>query len=152
MSIICDKAGIDVWELIELANKHPRVNILRPGCGVGGHCIAVDPYFITSKFPEESQLIATSRKINNYKAEWCADRIKKAIIDFKLKNNKIPHVALMGLTFKPDIDDLRESPAQQIVGNIMQNCHDATLMVSEPNIQAHSIFKLTPYHLSLIHI
>lgn len=146
LSIICDKSGIDVWELIELANKHPRVNILRPGCGVGGHCIAVDPYFIISKFPEESQLIATSRKINNYKAEWCADKIKKAIIDFKLKNNKIPHVALMGLTFKPDIDDLRESPAQQIVGNIMQNCHDATLMVSEPNIQAHSIFKLTPYH------
>jgi nucleotide sugar dehydrogenase len=77
LSIICDKAGINVWELINLANKHPRVNILQPGCGVGGHCIAVDPYFITADFPAESKIIASAREINNYKAFWCADRIKK---------------------------------------------------------------------------
>ena len=77
LSLICDKAGINVWELIELANKHPRVNILQPGCGVGGHCIAVDPYFITADFPVESQLIAKSREINNYKSFWCAEKIKK---------------------------------------------------------------------------
>ena len=88
LSLICDKAGINVWELIALANKHPRVNILQPGSGVGGHCIAVDPYFITADFPVESQLIAKSREINNYKAFWCADKTKRAIEDFTLKNGR----------------------------------------------------------------
>ncbi len=115
LSIICDKAGINVWELIQLANKHPRVNILQPGAGVGGHCIAVDPYFITSDFPLESQLIGKAREINNYKAFWCAE--KKLKIRFLLTSLKIkrkPKVALMGLAFKADIDDLRESPAKYI--------------------------------------
>ena len=112
LSIICDKAGINVWELIKLANKHPRVNILQPGCGVGGHCIAVDPYFISSDFPAESKMIATAREVNNYKAFWCAEKIQNAILHFELKNKRKPVTALMGLAFKPNIDDLRESPGR----------------------------------------
>ena len=114
LSLICDKAGINVWELIELANKHPRVNILQPGSGVGGHCIAVDPYFLTSEFPYESQLISKAREINNYKAFWCAEKIKNTILTYQLENKRKPKVALMGLAFKADIDDLRESPAKYI--------------------------------------
>ena len=144
LSLICDKAGINVWELIELANKHPRVNILQPGCGVGGHCIAVDPYFITADFPVESQLIAKSREINNYKSFWCAEKIKNAILEFELKNKRKPVVAIMGLAFKPNIDDLRESPAKYIAQKVMQTELDGLLIV-EPNISEHSVFKLTNY-------
>ncbi len=102
LSIICDKAGINVWELISLANKHPRVNILQPGSGVGGHCIAVDPYFITSDFPMESQIIGKAREINNYKAFWCAEKTQRAIKEFEIKEKREPVVALMGLAFKPN--------------------------------------------------
>ena len=90
LSLICDKAGINVWELIELANKHPRVNILQPGCGVGGHCIAVDPYFLTSEFPVKSQLIAKSRELNNYKAFWCAEKIKNTMLEYEMKRSRKP--------------------------------------------------------------
>ena len=90
LSMICEKAGINVWELISLANKHPRVNILQPGCGVGGHCIAVDPYFISSAFPNEAKIIAQARSINNYKSEWCVEKAKNAILSFELKNDKKP--------------------------------------------------------------
>jgi len=145
LSIICEKAGINVYELIRLANKHPRVNILKPGCGVGGHCIAVDPYFITYAFPKESKLIATARKVNEYKATWCAEKIKDTIIKFKKENNKKPVVAMMGLTFKPDIDDLRESPAKYIVGNVIQEYNNAEIMVVEPNIKYHNVYNLTNY-------
>ncbi len=145
LSLICDKAGINVWELINLANKHPRVNILRPGCGVGGHCIAVDPYFITAQFPMESQLIAKSRELNNYKSFWCAEQVKNAIEEFTLKNGREPVVAIMGLAFKPDIDDLRESPAMQIAGRIMAENTGAELLIVEPNIQEHKTYKLTNY-------
>lgn len=145
LSLICDKAGINVWELINLANKHPRVNILQPGCGVGGHCIAVDPYFITSEFPKEAKLISEAREINNYKALWCAEKVKNAMLDFELKNNRKPVVAMMGLAFKPDIDDLRESPAKQIVSKVMQGCNNAEIMVVEPNVETHNVFKLTDY-------
>lgn len=144
LSLICDKAGINVWELIELANKHPRVNILQPGCGVGGHCIAVDPYFITADFPVESQLIAKSREINNYKSFWCAEKIKNAVLEFELKNKRKPIVAIMGLAFKPNIDDLRESPAKYIAQKVMQMELDGLLIV-EPNIAEHPVFKLTDY-------
>lgn len=144
LSLICDKAGINVWELIELANKHPRVNILQPGSGVGGHCIAVDPYFITSDFPIESQLIAKSREINNYKSFWCAEKIKNSILEFELKNNRKPIIAIMGLAFKPNIDDLRESPAKYIAQKVMQTELD-DLFVVEPNIEQHPVFKLTNY-------
>jgi UDP-N-acetyl-D-mannosaminuronic acid dehydrogenase len=145
LSIICDKAGVDVWELIDLANKHPRVNILRPGAGVGGHCIAVDPYFITSKFPIESKLIGKAREINNYKALWCVEKIEKAKLEFELKNGRKPKTALMGLAFKPNIDDLRESPACYIVDKVLQNSNIEDHIIVEPNIESHSVFKLTNY-------
>jgi UDP-N-acetyl-D-mannosaminuronic acid dehydrogenase len=145
LSLICDKAGINVWELISLANKHPRVNILQPGCGVGGHCIAVDPYFIASEFPKESQLISTARKVNNHKAEWCAEKVKNAMLQVALHNNRKPVVAMMGLAFKPNIDDLRESPAKFITTRVMQNYNNAEILVVEPNIVSHNVFKLTDY-------
>ncbi len=145
LSLICDKAGINVWELIALANKHPRVNILQPGCGVGGHCIAVDPYFITADFPAESRLIADAREINNYKSFWCAEKVKNAILEFELKHHRKPTVAMMGLAFKPDIDDLRESPAKYIVTKVMQSCDNADILVVEPNVKEHNVFKLTDY-------
>ncbi len=145
LSLICDKAGINVWDLINLANKHPRVNILQPGCGVGGHCIAVDPYFITADFPAESKLIADAREINNYKAFWCAEKVKNAMLEFELTHHCKPIVAMMGLAFKPDIDDLRESPAKQIVSKVMQSCNNAEILVVEPNVKNHNVFKLTEY-------
>ena len=146
LSLICDKAGINVWELIELANKHPRVNILQPGCGVGGHCIAVDPYFITADYPTESKIIAMARDINNYKSEWCAEKVKSTMLEFELKNGRKPAVAMMGLAFKPNIDDLRESPSKTIVGKVMQMCNNGDIMVVEPNVQEHKTFKLTNYN------
>ena len=145
LSMICDTAGINVWELIELANKHPRVNILQPGCGVGGHCIAVDPYFITADFPIESQIIAKAREINNYKAFWCAERIQNAMLKFELENHRRPTVAMMGLAFKPNIDDLRESPAKYITTKVMQSGSNADILVVEPNVAEHNVFKLTDY-------
>lgn len=145
LSLICDRAGINVWELISLANKHPRVNILQPGCGVGGHCIAVDPYFITSAFPVESRIIAAAREINNYKAEWCAEKIVNAILRFELENGRKPVVAMMGVAFEPDIDDLRESPAKTIISKVMQSAGNSPILVVEPNVAEHNVFKLTPY-------
>lgn len=145
LSLICDKAGINVWKLIELANKHPRVNILQPGAGVGGHCIAVDPYFITAEFPYESQLIAKAREINNYKAFWCAEKIEKEMLKFELQHHRKPVVAMMGLAFKPNIDDLRESPAKYITTKVMQSHNNADILVVEPNVKEHKVFKLTDY-------
>ena len=145
LSMVCERAGINVWELIELANKHPRVNILQPGCGVGGHCIAVDPYFITAAYPNEAKIIAKAREINNYKAQWCVEKIKNAMLKFELDNNRKPNVAMMGLAFKPNIDDLRESPAKRITTDVMQSCNNAEIMVVEPNIKEHNVFKLTNY-------
>lgn len=145
LSLICDKANINVWELIELANKHPRVNILSPGCGVGGHCIAVDPYFIVSDYPKESKIIGTAREINNYKSFWCAEKIQNAKLEFHLKHGRKPSVALMGLAFKPNIDDLRESPAKYIVQKVLQNANNEIHYIVEPNIKEHTVFKLTDY-------
>ena len=145
LSIICDKAGINVWELIELANKHPRVNILQPGCGVGGHCIAVDPYFISSAFPAEARMISLARDVNNYKADWCAEKVQNAMLRFEIEKKRVPIVAMMGLAFKPDIDDLRESPAKYIVTKVMQSYSNTNILVVEPNIKEHRVFKLTDY-------
>lgn len=145
LSLICDKAGINVWELIDLANKHPRVNILQPGCGVGGHCIAVDPYFITAEFPIESQIIAKAREINNYKSFWCAEKVQNAMLKFELEHHRQPTVAMMGLAFKPNIDDLRESPAKYITTKVMQSCNNGNILVVEPNVENHNVFKLTNY-------
>lgn len=145
LSLICDKAGINVWELINLANKHPRVNILQPGCGVGGHCIAVDPYFITADFPMESKIIAAAREINNYKSFWCAEKVQNEMLKFELEYHRKPWVAMMGLAFKPNIDDLRESPAKSIVTKVMQSCNNAQIMIAEPNVEEHNVFKLVNY-------
>ena len=142
LSIICEKAGINVWELIKLANKHPRVEILSPGCGVGGHCIAVDPYFITAHFPLESQIIGQARKINNYKTFWCIEKIKNVIIQFRSDNDRNPIVGLMGLSFKPNIDDLRESPADYIAKRLVQEYADSQFRIVEPHIDIHETLSL----------
>lgn len=144
LSMICDKAGVNVWELIELANKHPRVNILQPGCGVGGHCIAVDPWFIVSDYPEQAQLIKRARETNDYKADWCANKVMETCQRFVEKNDREPVVACMGLAFKPNIDDLRESPAKYIASRIISESR-ADVLIVEPNISSHPSFHLTDY-------
>ncbi|HGF4959336.1 TPA: UDP-N-acetyl-D-mannosamine dehydrogenase [Vibrio parahaemolyticus] len=139
LSIICDKLDINVWELIALANRHPRVNILQPGPGVGGHCIAVDPWFIVSKTPEEAQIIHTARKVNDGKPDWVINKVKLAIAEFLQANpDKTARdvtVACYGLAFKPDIDDLRESPAMVITQKIAE-MHAGRVIAVEPNIDA----------------
>ncbi|MDP3979375.1 MAG: UDP-N-acetyl-D-mannosamine dehydrogenase [Pseudomonas sp.] len=137
LSIICDKLDINVWELIRLANRHPRVNILQPGPGVGGHCIAVDPWFIVSKTPEQARLIRTARIVNDSKPKWIIQKVKCAIADFLQENpsktvNEII-IACYGLTFKPDIDDLRESPSLRIAEDIV-SMHEGAVLLVEPNI------------------
>ena len=141
LSIICDKMGVNVWELIDLANKHPRVNILHPGSGVGGHCIAVDPWFIVSDFPEQANIIKRARETNDYKADWCANKILAACDEFTRKTDREPVVACMGLAFKPDIDDLRESPAKYIASRIISEAR-ADVLVVEPNVESHKTFNL----------
>ena len=142
LSIICDTAGIDVWEMIALANKHPRVNILRPGTGVGGHCIAVDPWFIVSEFPSESGLIKKSRETNNYKTQWVLEKVKNKALVFKAENNRDPVIACMGLAFKPDIDDLRESPALYVAETLQKDGFN--VIEVEPNLENCSEKKVTP--------
>ncbi len=144
LSMICDKAGINVWELIDLANKHPRVNILQPGCGVGGHCIAVDPWFIVSDYPEQAQLIKRARETNDYKADWCANKVLESCQHFVEKYEREPIVACMGLAFKPNIDDLRESPAKYIASRIVSESR-ADVLIVEPNITTHPSFHITDY-------
>lgn len=138
LSMICAELGIDVWELITLANRHPRVNILQPGCGVGGHCIAVDPWFIVDKSPRLSRLIKTARVVNDSKPSWVVSEIDKEIGRFLLSNPGRSlsdlTVAFYGLSFKPNIDDLRESPALEIVINASQRYKDASILVVEPHI------------------
>ena len=141
LSIICDKAGINVWDMIALANKHPRVNILNPGTGVGGHCIAVDPWFIVSEFPKESGLIKKSRETNNYKTKWVLEKIKNKALGFKVENKRDAVIACMGLAFKPDIDDLRESPAL-LVAKSLKEASFTTLNV-EPNLQESQGLEIT---------
>ncbi|WJY90204.1 UDP-N-acetyl-D-mannosamine dehydrogenase [Corynebacterium confusum] len=129
LSLIADKLGIDVWELIELANHHPRVNILQPGPGVGGHCIAVDPWFIVSTDPENSKLIRTARNVNDGKPAWVISKVKEAI-----EHTGASKVAVLGLAFKADIDDLRESPALNIAVDLAEDLEDTTFLVAEPNV------------------
>lgn len=137
LSIICDKLGINVWELIALANHHPRVNILQPGVGVGGHCIAVDPWFIVDTTPAEARLIRTAREVNDYKPEWVLEKVKVAIADALASKPGSTmadiKVACLGLAFKPDIDDLRESPAVKVTQQIAHlGCQ---MLAVEPNIE-----------------
>lgn len=139
LSIICDKLDINVWELIELANRHPRVNILQPGPGVGGHCIAVDPWFIVSASPDEARLIKSAREVNDGKPQWVLDKVKQALAQHLISNTsktiKDVTIACMGLAFKPDIDDLRESPAALISQRIAEQ-HPGKVLAVEPNISA----------------
>ncbi|HUX91554.1 MAG TPA: UDP-N-acetyl-D-mannosamine dehydrogenase [Gallionellaceae bacterium] len=140
LSILCDGLGIDVNELIRFANRHPRVNILQPGCGVGGHCIAVDPWFIVAKDPKNSNLIRTAREVNNYKNKWVVEKIKNAALKFQLDNGRPARIACMGLAFKPDIDDLRESPALAVAEALRDAQFDVVAV--EPNIESHKELKL----------
>ncbi|MBU2917744.1 UDP-N-acetyl-D-mannosamine dehydrogenase [Psychrosphaera sp. F3M07] len=137
LSIICDKLDIDVWELISIANRHPRINILQPGPGVGGHCIAVDPWFIVSKTPSEARIIHTARKVNDAKPGWVLNKVKLALANYLLDHkDKVASeviIACYGVAFKPDIDDLRESPALNIVVEL-QKVHSGPLFIVEPNI------------------
>ena len=134
LSIISDKLDINVWELIELANHHPRVNILQPGAGVGGHCIAVDPWFIVNQNPDEAKIIRAAREINDSKPDWVIDKINAEIDKLNANGVEKPVVALLGLAFKPDIDDLRESPAVNIAQKML-DADNATILLVEPNIQ-----------------
>ncbi|MDR2086097.1 MAG: UDP-N-acetyl-D-mannosamine dehydrogenase [Dysgonamonadaceae bacterium] len=144
LSMICEKAEINVWELIALANRHPRVNILQPGSGVGGHCIAVDPWFIVSDYPEQAQIIKRSRETNDYKADWCANRIIETCRRFESETGQEPVVACMGLAFKPDIDDLRESPAKYVTSRVLSESN-AKVLVVEPNIRRNDTWNLVNY-------
>ncbi len=149
LSIICQKAKIDVWDLIYLANKHPRVQILSPGCGVGGHCIAVDPYFIYSQYPLESKIIGQAREINNYKSFWCFEKIQDQINSLKQnKENQDVNVAIFGLTFKPDIDDVRESPALEIAKKVLQTYGSKNIKVCEPNLSKIDNIDLSDFRTS----
>ena len=130
LSLICDRLKIDVWELIELANHHPRVNILNPGPGVGGHCIAVDPWFIVSKTPDLAKMINTARNVNDGKPEWVKQKVRDAIVGLNKTSLKI---ACLGLAFKPDIDDLRESPSVYITRDLSRE-FPGTVVAVEPNI------------------
>lgn len=142
LSIICDKANINVWDMIALANKHPRVNILNPGTGVGGHCIAVDPWFIVAEFPEESGLIRKSRETNNYKTEWVLEKVKNKALAFKIEHQRDAKIACMGLAFKPDIDDLRESPALHVTEQLEKDGFH--VLKVEPNLGHDDKHVLTP--------
>ena len=137
LSMICDDQGIDVWELIRLANRHPRVNILQPGCGVGGHCIAVDPWFIVNSAPETARLIATARSVNDTKPRWVLQKIDEAIAELKTRGMTATDISIacFGLTFKPDIDDLRESPALHIA-EALADRHAGKVFVVEPNLES----------------
>ena len=144
LSILCDKFGIDVWELISLTNRHPRVNVLNPGAGVGGHCIAVDPWFIVYAGGDDAKIIKTAREVNNYKTEWAIEKIKNEALLFEKENNKIPKIACMGLSFKADIDDLRESPALYITRELISN--NLQILAVEPNIKSFNEFDIVKYH------
>lgn len=136
LSLICDEEGINVWELIQLANRHPRVSILQPGPGVGGHCIAVDPWFIVARNPEQAKLIRVAREVNDSKPAWVINKVKKNAEKFKK-----PVIACLGLAFKADIDDLRESPAIEIVRQLQKE-NIGEILVCEPNINNHREFDL----------
>ena len=137
LSMVCEQLGMNVWEVITLANRHPRVSVLRPGAGVGGHCIAVDPWFIVSSAPEQARLIRTAREVNDSKSQWVLERILERASRFNQ-----PRIACLGLAFKPDIDDLRESPALEIARGLRE-VHGERVLCVEPNLESYDEFPLT---------
>jgi len=143
LSILCDKFGIDVWELISLTNRHPRVNVLQPGAGVGGHCIAVDPWFIVHAGGSDAKMIKTAREVNTYKTEWAIEKIKNAALAFENGHGKKAKVACMGLAFKPNIDDLRESPALFITKRLITD--GLEVIAVEPNIDTYKDIEIVDY-------
>ncbi|PTB82748.1 UDP-N-acetyl-D-mannosamine dehydrogenase [Methylophaga nitratireducenticrescens] len=144
LSILCDKFNIDVWELIRLANRHPRVNILQPGTGVGGHCIAVDPWFIVHAGGDDARIIRAAREINDHKTVWVTSKIIEAVEKFESEHGRQPRVACMGLAFKPNIDDLRESPALEVFHELQQK--GVYILAVEPNLEEHSSIALTDFN------
>ena len=142
LSILCDDMDINVRELILLANRHPRVNVLSPGCGVGGHCISVDPWFIVDSANGKAKMVEQARRTNDYKADWVVEKIKNQTLQFEKDNGRVPTIACMGLAFKPDIDDLRESPALYISEKLN---HSLNIVAVEPNIESHHFLQLVPY-------
>lgn len=139
LSIICDKLEINVWDAIQLANRHPRVNILNPGPGVGGHCIAVDPWFIVSSAPQDARLIRTARVVNDEKPHWVINKVKSSANKFKN-----PVIGCLGVSFKADVDDMRESPALDIVRELIQ-ADIGNVIVAEPHIENHAEFDVMPW-------
>ena len=144
LSILCDRFNIDVWELISLTNRHPRVNILKPSAGVGGHCIAVDPWFIVHAGGGDAKIIRTAREVNNYKTQWVIEKIKNEALLFEKENNKEAKIACMGLAFKPNIDDLRESPSLYITQHLIAD--GLKILAVEPNIKLYNEFNIVKYH------
>lgn len=134
LSIICDQQGIDVWQLIKMANRHPRVNVLQPGCGVGGHCIAIDPWFIVNQHPENTTLLQAARAVNDSKSQWVLQKIHEAVAAHQAEQGSDPSIACLGITFKANVDDVRESPALEIVANLAEKYPNQVLVV-EPNLK-----------------
>lgn len=147
LSMLCPDLGVNVRELIHLANHHPRVNILQPGCGVGGHCIAVDPWFIASAVPDRSPLLQTARQVNNYKPQWVVDQVVAAAQDFAAVHQRQPIIACLGLAFKPNVDDLRGSPALEITQHLQTLGY--MILPVEPNLKSHPTLDLIPWSLAL---
>lgn len=142
LSILCDQEGVNVLEVITLANRHPRVDIMQPGSGVGGHCIAVDPWFLVSGYPDSAKLIRTAREVNDQKAIWVFDKICSEIKFFEELNLRMPKVVCCGLTYKPDSDDVRESPALKITKNLIKIYEE--IEICEPNLIEHKSVRLSP--------
>jgi UDP-N-acetyl-D-mannosaminuronic acid dehydrogenase len=147
LSMLCDDLNIDVRKLISLANMHPRVDILSPGCGVGGHCISVDPWFIVDKADGNAKLVEQARKTNDFKPQWVIHKILEKIAAFEAQFGRAPSVACMGLAFKPNIDDLRESPAAYIAEVLNSDCD---LVAVEPNIHSHKSLTLVSYQRAVL--
>lgn len=134
LSMVCDEQGVNVWDLIQLANRHPRVNVLQPGCGVGGHCIAIDPWFIVNQNPEITPLLQAARAVNDSKSQWVLQKIHEAVAAHQAEQGSDPSIACLGITFKANVDDVRESPALEIVANLAEKYPNQVLVV-EPNLK-----------------
>ena len=147
LSLVANKVGVNIIDLIKLSNKHPRVNILSPGCGVGGHCIAIDPWFIISKQPDISKLMRVSREVNEEKTNWVIKKILSGIREFKRQNKRKPVIFCYGLTFKPDVEDVRESPSIRVVQALLDK--NEIIYIVEPNIKTYKDWDLINLNTSI---